>query len=448
MPQSESRMTKNSRLGWLLSLNSPARLQALAELDDAERKRLAWHWRLWARAEQIAPEGEWRTWLIMAGRGFGKTRAGAEWVREIATGNPDARIALVGASLGEARAVMIEGESGLLSISPPRRRPRFEPSLRRLTWPNGAQATIYSAGEPDSLRGPQASHAWCDEIAKWDNAGGRAEAAWDNLSLGLRLGEHPRLVATTTPRAVPLLRRVLAEEGLTLTKGRSEDNADNLPPRFLRDVRRAFGRSALGRQELDGELIEDIQGALWTRGLLEQCRDGGAPAEHARVVIGVDPPASANGDACGILVAALGLDGIARVLADVSVRKPSPEKWARAVANASEAWQADRVIAEANQGGAMVESVLRAAKLSLPVKLVRASKGKSARAEPVAALYEAGRVRHAGTFAELEDELCGLMAGGDYQGPGRSPDRADALVWALTELMLGRGGMPRVRTDL
>ena len=247
---------------------------------------------------------------------------------------------------------------------------------------------------------------------------------------------------------MPLLRHVLAEHGTALTRGKSEDNADNLPPRFLRDVRRAFGRSALGRQELDGELIEDIAGALWTRSMIEECRERGAPGQHMRVVIGVDPPASAHGDACGIVVTALGGDGIGRVLADASVRKPSPERWARAVANAAQVWNADRVVAEANQGGAMVESVLRAAELSLPVKLVHARTGKVARAEPVAALYEAGRVRHAGVFPELEDELCGLLAGGAYEGPGRSPDRADALVWAMTELMLGRGGMPRVHVDL
>jgi phage terminase large subunit-like protein len=439
-------MTKSSRLRWLLEQPPAERLQALVSLSETERKRFAWHWRLWARAEQVAPEGDWRTWLIMAGRGFGKTRAGAEWVREIASCDPSARIALVGASLGEARAVMVEGESGVLAVSQPRRRPRFEPSLRRLTWPNGAQAMLYSAGDPETLRGPQSSHAWCDEIAKWDNAGGRAEAAWDNLVLGLRLGETPRLLATTTPRAVPPLRRVLAEEGLVLSRGRSEDNADNLPPRFLRDVRRAFGRSVLGRQELDGELIEDIAGALWNRSLIEQNRESAAPGEWTRIVIGVDPPASANGDACGIVVAALGADGIGRVLADASVRKPSPERWARAVAQAAKGWQVDRVVAEANQGGSMVESVLRAAEVSLPVRLVRASRGKAARAEPVAALYEAGRVRHAGTFPELEDEMCGLMAGGDYQGPGRSPDRADALVWAMTELMLGRAGSPRIHT--
>lgn len=382
----------------------------------------------------------------MAGRGFGKTRAGAEWTRAIADAEPNARIALVAASLGEARAVMVEGESGLLAVCPPRRRPVFEPSLRRLSWPNGAQAILYSAGEPESLRGPQHSHAWCDEIAKWDNAGGRAMSAWDNLVLGLRLGEHPQVVATTTPRAVPLLRRLLSEpsESLAITRGRSEDNADNLPVRFLRDMRRSFGRSLLGRQELDGELVEDLPGALWTRAVIEDCREAAAP-QMVRVVVGVDPPASEGGDACGIVVVGLAEDGIARVLHDGSLQKPSPERWARKVARISESWSADRVIAEANQGGAMVGSVLRATGIALPLKLVHASRGKVARAEPVAALYEAGRVRHAGVFAALEDEMCGLISGGGYEGPGRSPDRADALVWALTELMLGRAAEPRVR---
>lgn len=437
-------MTKNRRLRWLLKLAPPDRRDALTRLSKREQEELAWHWRLWARAEQTAPSGDWRVWVIMAGRGFGKTRAGAEWVRQVAATDPEARIALVGASLGEARAVMIEGESGILAVSPPRRRPRFEPSLRRLTWPNGAQAVLYSAGEPESLRGPQHSHAWCDEIAKWSNVAGKAQKAWNNLLLGLRLGEKPRVLATTTPRAVPLLRRVLKEDGLHLTKGSTYDNADNLPERFISDVRRAFGKSLLGRQELDGELIEDVAGALWSRALIESRRESGVPEPPVRVVIGVDPPASATGDACGIIVAGLGADGAARILADASVSTPSPERWARAVADAARVWAADRVVAEANQGGAMVESVLRAADLSLPIRLVHASKGKVARAEPVAALYEAGRVRHAGIFPELEDELCGLTVGGGYEGPGRSPDRADALVWALTELMLGRPSRPRV----
>jgi phage terminase large subunit-like protein len=305
-------------------------------------------------------------------------------------------------------------------------------------------ATLYSAGEPESLRGPQHSHAWCDEIAKWSQAHGRAEAAWDNLLLGLRLGTRPRVVATTTPRAVPLLLRLLKQPDVALTRGTTAENRDHLAPGFFRSVKVRFGRSLLARQELDGELIEEIEGALWSRALLEAAREAIPTADATRVVIGVDPPASSGGDACGIVVCALGGDGIGRVLADCSVRKPTPERWARAVATAARVWSADRVVAEANQGGEMVRSVLRAAEIALPLKLVHASRGKVARAEPVVALYEAGRVRHAGQFPELEDQLCGLMAGGGYEGPGRSPDRADALVWAMTELMLGRKREPRI----
>ncbi len=285
-------------------------------------------------------------------------------------------------------------------------------------------------------------------MAKWDNTHGKAGRAWDNLLFGLRLGEGPRALVTTTPRAVPLLQRLLGEDDVAVTRGRTEENREHLPSRFIRDIRRTFGKSLLGRQELDGELIEDLPGALWTRGLIEQCREAAASAAPARMVIGVDPPASSGGDACGIVVVSLGDDGIARVLADASVERASPERWARAVAGAARAWQADRVVAEANQGGEMVASVLRAAEIALPLKLVHASRGKAARAEPVAALYEAGRVRHAGQFPALEDELCGLIAGGGYEGPGRSPDRADALVWAMTELMLKRSGAPRVWIDL
>jgi len=439
-------MTLSKRLAWLLDQPADVRLAQLAQLSAAQRAEFATHWRLWAREQQLPPAGEaWRIWLILAGRGFGKTRAGAEWVRELAT-DPSARIALVGASLHEARAVMVEGESGIMAVSPPRRRPKFEASLRRLTWPNGAQAMLYSALEPESLRGPQHSHAWCDEIAKWDNAAERATRGWDNLMFGLRLGERPQLLATTTPRAVPLIQRLLADDSgdIAVTRGRTEDNADNLPARFLRDIRRIFGDTLLGRQELDGEMIADLPGALWSRKLLEASREGVAMSSPRRTVIGVDPPASAHGDACGIVVCALGEDGIGRVLADASVVRPSPERWARAVSRAAQVWDADRVVAEANQGGAMVASVLRAADVALPLRLVHASRGKAARAEPVAALYEAGRVRHAGLFPALEDELCGLMPGGEYHGPGRSPDRADALVWALSELMLKRSAQPKV----
>ena len=415
-------------------------------LDQAERNEWPWIWSLWARAAQLPPEGDWRIWLVMAGRGFGKTRAGAEWVREIAENEPDARIALVAASLHEARSVMVEGESGLMAICPPHRRPRYEPSLRRIVWPNGAQGLLYSAGEAEALRGPQHSHAWCDEIAKWDDGTGQARRAWDNLLLGLRLGPAPRIVATTTPRAVPLVRRLLEQDDIIVTRGSTFDNAAHLPRRFIADVEREFGGTLLGRQELNGELIDDLPGALWSRALLERCREDAAPPMR-RVVIGVDPPASAHGDACGIVVCGLGDDGIARVLADASVEKASPERWARAACDAARIWSADRVVAEANQGGAMVEAVLRAANATLPLRLVHASRGKAARAEPVAALYETGRIRHAGLLARLEDELCGLMPGGEYHGPGRSPDRADACVWALTELMLGRAGEPRVWFD-
>ena len=438
-------MTADDLYEELIELPEEERLKRLRSLSPEQARLIQYKWDIWGRSEQRPPPGDWSAWLIMAGRGFGKTRAGAEWVRALAR-DPAARIALVGATLGEARAVMVEGDSGVLAVCPPGQVPVYEPSLRRLQWPGGAEATLFSAQEPEALRGPQHSHAWCDEIAKWDNAGERALRCWDNLLLGLRLGEHPRMLATTTPRAVPLLRRVRDADGTVTVNGKSEANLDNLPRRFLDGIRRAYGGTALGRQELDGELLEDIEGALWSRALLEHCRTAaGADAVRRRTVIGVDPPASATGDACGIVVAALLEDGTAAVLADASVEQASPERWARAVANAAREWQADRVVAETNQGGAMVASVLRAADVSLPLKLVHASKGKVARAEPVAALYEAGRVRHAGVFPKLEDELCGLMAGGGYEGSGRSPDRADALVWALTELMLGRKAGPRIR---
>ncbi|OYY70134.1 MAG: ATP-binding protein [Sphingomonadales bacterium 28-55-16] len=397
-------------------------------------------WDFWRRDDQAEPLEDWRIWLVMAGRGYGKTRMGAEWVSALAAQHPGARFALVGATLNEARAVMVEGESGLLSL-PFAERPVYEPSLRRLTWRNQATATLFSGAEPESLRGPQHDFAWADEIAKWPSG----IAAWDNLMLGLRLGDNPRAMATTTPRPVPLLRRLGSEKGVAVTRGRTSDNDMHLPPDFIDGVRALYAGTRLGRQELDGELIEDAEGALWSRDLLEKQRAACAP-ELARVVIGVDPPVSENGDACGIIAVGLGVDKKAYVLGDHSITGASPERWARAVAAAVEAWQADRVVAEDNQGGNMVESVLRAADLAMPVKRVHASRGKSARAEPIATLYETARVYHVGGFPALEDQMCGLIAGGGYEGPGRSPDRADALVWALTELMLGKAERtPRVR---
>ena len=443
-----NRREYNRRLRFLLSRPHAERMALLAEMTEQQQREFQHVWRIYARNSQVAPDSDWRTWLILAGRGFGKTRAGSEWVRELAEAQPGARIALIGATLAEARSVMVEGESGILAICPPDRCPQFEPSLRRLSWPNGAEATLYSAGEPESLRGPQHGYAWCDEVAKWDNANSRAMRAWDNLQFGLRLGELPRCLATTTPRAVPLVRKLTAVRGgdIAISGGSTEDNTANLSARFLRDIRTSYGKTALGRQELDGELLEDIEGALWTRAMLEGSREDAASSPLVRTVVAVDPPATHRGDACGIVVCALGEDGIGRVLADCSLEKPSPERWARKVAQVAESWAADRVVAEANQGGDMVASVLRAADISLPLKLVHASKGKVARAEPVAALYETGRIRHVGLLAKLEDQLCGMLSGGGYQGPGRSPDRADALVWAVTELMLGKRGVPKIRT--
>jgi len=379
-------------------------------------------------------------WLIRAGRGFGKTRAGAEWVSEMARAYPGCRIALVGATLDDARKVMVEGPSGLLAVAQSHETLCWQPGIGALRFASGAVATIYSAETPDRLRGPQHGFAWCDELAKW--RGGVADAAWDNLLMGLREGEAPRLVVTTTPRPVKLMHRVCALPGCRETRGRTRDNP-HLPRSFVEAMLADYAGTRLGRQELDGELLEDVTGALWSRALIERVRVAAAP-ELERVVVGVDPPASAEGDACGIVAVGLGRDGRGYVLEDATVSGVSPEGWARAVAACAARNAADQVVAEKNQGGAMVASVLRGADSALPLRLVHASRGKSARAEPVALLYEAGKVRHAGAFPALEDELCGLQAGGGYEGPGRSPDRADAAVWALTELMYGKRAVARI----
>jgi phage terminase large subunit-like protein len=400
----------------------------LNQIGELGRLALLHEWPLHARTEQLPPNGDWRIWLVMAGRGFGKTRAGAEWVRSIAERDGAARIALVAASLYEARSIMVEGESGLLSIAPYWDRPEWFPALRKLIWKSGAQAMLYGAADPETLRGPQFTHGWADEVAKWP----LAQAAWDNLMMGLRLGSAPRVMVTTTPRPVALLRQLVKHPLTVVTRGATQDNRANLPPSFIDAMEADYAGTALGRQELNGELMEEMEGALWTRALIERYRVARATSQEDRLKI-------------DRLVVACAADGLAYVLADASVAHASPEGWARSVADAATQWGADRVVAEANNGGAMVESVLRAAQADLPVRLVHASRGKVARAEPVAALYEAGRVRHAGAFPELEDEMCGLMLGGAYVGPGRSPDRADALVWGLTELMLGRSHHQTIR---
>lgn len=415
----------------MLDALSPAQLQAL--LHD---------FGCWGRPEQQPPAGDWRVWAVVAGRGFGKTRAGAEWVRALAEAQPWLRVALVGATLAEARAVMVEGEAGLLNIAAPAQRPHFEPSLRRLSWRNGARAFLYSAEEPEQLRGPEHHVAWCDELAKWPDA----ETVWMNLQMGLRLGTLPRAVVTTTPRPVPLLRQLLDDPAVARTRGRTADNRAFLAPGFLEAVTAAYAGTRLGRQELDGELVEDIAGALWSRAGLDRGRVRAAPP-LVRVVVAVDPPVSSGpgADACGIVAAGRDAEGHGYVLADHTLAGASPEAWARAAVAAADHHGADRLVAEVNNGGELVGVVLRSVDARVPLKLVRASRGKAARAEPVAALYERGLVHHVGGLADLEDQLCGLLSGGGYEGPGRSPDRADAAVWALTELMLARAPQPRVR---
>jgi phage terminase large subunit-like protein len=426
------------------------RREAVAALAETEARLWDESWPAWVRTGQSPTRDDWTVWVMMAGRGFGKTRAGAEWVSQKAREVPGARIALVAATPEEARRVMVEGRSGLLACArsgDERRLIRWEPGNRRLSFASGAEAFVYSGADGESLRGPEHHFAWCDELAKWK----RAQSAWDNLMLGLRAGARPQVVVTTTPRAVAALKAVLGMgEALAVTGGATRDNP-HLAPGFVRTMERLHGGTRLGRQELEGALIEDVEGALFPRGLIEESR---APLDFARdergrfrrVVLGVDPPASAHGDECGIVACGLGRDGVAYVLGDHSASGLSPEQWARKVAGAAEKWAVDRVVAEGNQGGEMVEAVLRGAGLGLPVRRVHAAIGKVRRAEPVAALFESGEAKLAGRFPELEDQLAGLCVGGGYEGPGRSPDRADAMVWAMSELMLGpKRAEPRVR---
>jgi phage terminase large subunit-like protein len=408
----------------------------------------------WAHKNQLPPQSEgWRVWLMMAGRGFGKTRAGAEWINRLAMMGSK-RIALVGASIDEARSVMVEGVSGLLAVARRRRVwVTWEPSLKRLTWSQGSVAELFSGDNPDGLRGPEHHFAWADELAKWR----KPEESWSNLQLGLRAGPRPRALVTTTPRPMKLLEKIQAEKWTVTTGGRTKDNV-SLPRNFLDVMMATYGGTRLGRQELDGELMAEAEGSLFPRAMLEGARvDPLSPLRSAespsppkggegfdRVVVGVDPPVSEKGDACGIVVAGR-RDGKLYVLADCSVEQASPERWARAVAGAVAEWDASHVVAEANQGGAMVKSVLKAADAGLRVMLVHASRGKVARAEPIAIRFERGEAYLAGVFPELEAELAGLQIGGGYEGPSRSPDRADACIWALTELSETRSGEPRVR---
>ncbi|MEI4469827.1 terminase family protein [Frigidibacter sp. MR17.24] len=427
----------------------------LGSLSDASLLALPWIFEFWALPHQLPPAGAWRTWAILGGRGAGKTRAGAEWVRAQVEGPRAAdpgrarRVALLAETYDQGRDVMVFGESGILACSPPDRRPAWEATRRRLVWPNGAVATVHSAQEPDALRGPQFDAAWVDELAKWK----KGAEAWDMLQFALRLGTHPQQVVTTTPQNVDVLKAVLRNPSTVTTHAPTEANRAHLAASFLAEVEARYGNTRLGRQELMGELIEDVEGALWTTAMLEAARAEAAP-QLDRVVVAVDPPATGRGssDACGIVVAGLECRGEGPrdwriwVLEDASLSAASPIAWAEAAVAAARRHGAARLVAEVNQGGDMVETMIRQVDAFVPYRAVRAAVGKAARAEPVAALYEQGRVRHLRGLGHLEEQMC-RMARHGYQGPG-SPDRVDALVWAVQELLFdpgARASAPRVR---
>jgi predicted phage terminase large subunit-like protein len=401
-----------------------------AQLADA----LENSWPAVARPNQLRPPGDWwQIWLLLAGRGFGKTRTLAEWVCEQAASGQASRIALVAATAADARDVLVEGESGILAVAPPWCRPIYEPSKRRLTWPNGVIATTFSAEEPDRLRGPQHDAAVCDELASWSHP-----ETWDMLQFGLRLGRKPRCLIATTPRPTKLLRELLAREGhdVVVTRGSSYDNKANLAPAFFAQIVKKYEGTRLGRQELNAELLEDTPGALWSQGLIDGTRISAAP-ELTRIVVAIDPAATSGEDAdeTGVVVVGQDKDGQGYVLADCSGRY-TPIEWARIAISAYRTHHADRIVAERNNGGDMVEATLRMVDQNVPVTTVWASRGKVTRAEPISALYEQGRMHHVGTFPQLEDQLTNFTSDFDREAAGYSPDRLDAMVWAATELLV------------
>jgi phage terminase large subunit-like protein len=392
---------------------------------------LADDWIAKARPSQLPPPGDWSIWLLLAGRGFGKTRAGVGWVRSQYLAGVG-RIALVAPTAADARDVIVEGPSGILATSPNHDRPTYEPSKRRLTWNNGATATTYSADEPERLRGPEHGAAYCDELAAW-----RDPTAWDMLMFGLRIGKNPQCCVTTTPKPTKLIRELVARDGkdVRLTRGRTSDNQANLSPVFLSQIVGRYAGTRLGRQELDGELLEDVQGALWKRDWIDRDRLSVAP-DLRRIIVAVDPAVSnnENSDETGIIVAGVDDAGHGYLLEDRS-GSFTPDGWAKEAISAYQHWKGDRIVAEVNQGGAMVENTLRTIDPGIPYTAVHATRGKVLRAEPVSAFYEQRKIHHVGAFPELEDQLCAFTSDYDRKKNG-SPDRLDALVWALTELMV------------
>lgn len=388
------------------------------------------NWEIWQRGDQ-RNETDWLIWLLLGGRGCGKTRTGAEWVRRkvFETG----RIALVAPTLADAREVMLGGESGLFNIGYPKERPTYSPSRRRLDWPNGAVGYLFSAEDPDSLRGPQFGAAWADEFCAWSYP----EETLSNLRFGLRVGERPQLVITTTPKPIPALKSLMSVGGLAVSRARTTSNAANLSPAFLAAMKETYGGTRLGRQELEGEILFDRDGALWSQTIFETCRHEGAIPPLDRTIVAIDPPVTsgARSDQCGLIVAGVqgrGNTARAYILHDGTVQGLSPTDWAKTAISLYKGWGADFLLAEVNQGGDLVKTILHTINPYVPVKTVFAKKSKTGRAEPVALLYEQGRVLHAGRFDALEAELrlMGTAAAG-----AKSPDRADALVWAVTHLM-------------
>jgi phage terminase large subunit-like protein len=407
--------------------------QLIAQLTDQEAEALLYDWSVWGRENQQIPPGDWNTWMILAGRGYGKSRTGAETVKQLVMDGSAKRIALVGPTASDARDVMVEGESGILSVFPASMRPKYEPSKRRITFHNGAIATTYSADEPDRLRGPQHDFAWCDELAAW-----RYDDAWDMLQFGLRLGRKPRAIVTTTPRPTKLVKTIARDKTTHITRGSTYENQANLAGSFLTAIRNKYEGTRLGRQELYAEILDDNPGALWQRGLIDELRVKRDAIPHMnRIVVAVDPAVTSeeDSDETGIVVAGLGIDGKGYVLHDGSL-KGTPMEWAKAAVDLYHKFGADRIVAEINQGGDMVEAIVRQIDSACSYKGVRATKGKITRAEPVAALYEQKRVAHVGAFQILEDQMTEY----DPLTATKSPDRMDALVWAFTELMVVNNG--------
>ena len=431
-----------SGAAWLASATPEQVDDFLSGLGENALLALPWMFEFWALPHQLPPEGAWKTWVIMGGRGAGKTRAGAEWVRsEVEGAGPtdpgrSRRVALVGETVDQVREVMIFGESGILACSPPDRKPVWEAGRKRLVWPNGAIAQVFSAHEPDSLRGPQFDAAWVDELAKWK----KGQEAWDQLQFGLRLGENPRQVVTTTPQNVGVLKAILKNPSTVRTNAPTAANRAYLAASFLSEVTARFAGTRHGAQELEGLLIEDLEGALWNGAALNAAlvREAG---HLSRIVVAVDPPVTGHkgSDECGIVVVGAFTEGPpqdwrAVVLEDASVTGATPEEWARAAISAMDRHKADRLVAEVNQGGDLVERMIRQIDPLVPYRSVRATRGKVVRAEPVSALYEQGRVSHLPGLHRLEEQMCQMTTRG-YLGKG-SPDRVDALVWALTDLVV------------